>query len=206
MIKIHRDFNQHSQQWHDIRRTHIGSSKNVMAVKGKKHPSGLGVSAIDASYRIAANVMGWFDPDEEGFTNPAMEAGNEFEPYARDWYESETFNSVDEVGYITMSKWFGYSPDGLVGDHGLIEIKCPQGKGFAKFALTGVIDPDHIKQMQWGLWVSGREWCDYVVFNQYTMSGIIKRVEVDEDMHALFWKNAEAFDNLMTEHLKILKS
>ena len=204
-IQIHTDFNQHSQEWYAIRRTHIGSSKNPMAVKGKKHPSGLGVAAVEQSYKIIAGMKEWFDEDQEGFISAAMESGNEWEPYARAWYETEQLLDVSEVGYITKGDYFGYSPDGLVGDGGLIEIKCPQGKELARFMITGEIQPDHIKQMQWGMWVSGRDWCDYVVYNQFDHTGKFVTVYKDSKMHELFDTNAAAFEELMSQHLNQLK-
>jgi hypothetical protein len=74
---------------------------------------------------------------------------------------------VDQVGYILNSdyKYAGYSPDGLVGEDGLIEVKCPGNSEFMRQIITNEIPKQYFCQMQWGMFISGRKWCDYVVYN-----------------------------------------
>jgi len=94
----------------------------------------------------------------------AMERGTLDEPYARDHY-AERHAPVQEIGF--MVKHFdgysiGYSPDGLVGDKGLIEIKSREQKTQLKTVLAGEPPAENIAQMMCGLLVTGRAWCDYV--------------------------------------------
>lgn len=108
--------------------------------------------------------------------NQAMIHGTEMEPIARQWYQEETGNQVEEVG-IAIPKWdlrLGASSDGLVGDDGMIEIKCPLRMYDAirtYFYLKdrgregpNPVSPPHYAQIQMNLAVLDRDWCDYVVY------------------------------------------
>lgn len=103
----------------------------------------------------------------ETFRSAAMEHGNETEPQARAMYELETGNTVTECGFIPHPSlaMSGASPDGLVDDLGLVEIKCPQPAKHIKNLMGGTIDRAYMLQMQWQMECTGREWCDYVSFN-----------------------------------------
>ena len=103
----------------------------------------------------------------EIYTNSSMQWGTDQEPYARAAYEVAFDQMVDTVGfidhpYINMA---GASPDGLVGDAGLIEIKCPETKTALVVWLTGKIDDKYWHQMHWQMACTGRKWCDYAVFD-----------------------------------------
>ena len=122
---------------------------------------------------------------DDVFVNFAMKRGSELEPQARMAYEMATGNFVAESGiFLTDDKAFGYSSDGTIGDDGLIEIKCPLS------ALTVISMwrdgdlSDYMHQMQFGLWLTGRKWCDFVMFDP-RLRGVgkalfIKRVARDE--------------------------
>lgn len=102
----------------------------------------------------------------ESFTSAAMQHGTDTEPRARAFYELEMGMTVAEVGFVTHPSlaMAGASPDGLVGDVGLVEIKCPQPATHIK-TLTGAgIDRKYRLQMQWQMACTGREWCDFVSF------------------------------------------
>ena len=101
---------------------------------------------------------------EESYTSKHMERGNIFEPFARDLYVSER-NPVKECGFVTRQfEGFkiGYSTDGLVGDDGLIEIKCPAQAKHIKEICLETEPTAYMMQMQTGMLVTGREWCDYI--------------------------------------------
>lgn len=103
----------------------------------------------------------------ETFKSAAMEHGTETEPQARAFYEMETGLDVVECGFIphpTLAN-SGASPDGLVGEDGLVEIKCPQPAKHIKNLMGGTIDKAYALQMQWQMECTGREWCDFVSFN-----------------------------------------
>ena len=64
-----------------------------------------------------------------------------------------------------MNEYYGYSPDGLVGDDGLVEFKCPNQKTHTKYLYKGVLPTEYKAQVQGGLYVSERKWCDFVSFH-----------------------------------------
>lgn len=103
----------------------------------------------------------------ETFKSDAMVHGTETEPRARAFYELETGRTVEEVGFCQHDTLAdaGASPDGLVGEDGLVEIKCPQPAKHIKNLMGGTIDKAYALQMQWQMACTGREWCDFVSFN-----------------------------------------
>jgi predicted phage-related endonuclease len=118
---------------------------------------------------------------KEQYTNADMERGNELEEMARNSYELETGNKVEQVGFVELSEHVGGSPDGVVGEGGLMEIKCPSDPVFARFLYTRKIDPGYYAQMQMQMYVTGRKWCDYVLFNEnFPTTTVVTRVERDE--------------------------
>lgn len=117
-----------------------------------------------------------------GFSNAAMQHGIDTEPKARAAYELITGNEVIEVGFCVHPEIHqaGASPDGLVGDDGMIEIKCPNTSTHREFLVSGKIDRKYYLQMQWQMACCDREWCDFVSFDDRLMDGAghckIKRV------------------------------
>jgi putative phage-type endonuclease len=102
----------------------------------------------------------------EGFQSAAMTWGIEQEAAARAAYSARTGVLVDEVDFVdhpTMQA--GASPDGLVGDNGLIEIKCPNTSTMLEYLEDRTIPTKYRLQMQWQLAVTGRDWCDFVAFD-----------------------------------------
>lgn len=102
----------------------------------------------------------------EGFQSPAMTWGIEQEAAARDAYSARMGVLVDEVDFVdhpTMQA--GASPDGLVGEDGLIEIKCPNTSTMLEYLEDRTIPQKYRLQIQWQLAVTGRDWCDFVAFD-----------------------------------------
>lgn len=121
---------------------------------------------------------------EESFKSAAMQAGNELEAKARQLYQEETFNLVSQAGFIkTDCGNFGYSPDGLVGDEGRIEIKCLEAEAHSEIILNNKMPNDYKCQVQGGLWISEAKWCDFVAYNHYhpTKKLLIFRIYRDEE-------------------------
>lgn len=119
---------------------------------------------------------------EESFLNKDMERGNELEPEARQAYQEYVFCEVQEVGFMSC-KDCGYSPDGLVGEDGLIEIKCPNQTTHTKYLYEDRLPVEYWAQCQGGLMVSGRKYLDFISYNPTFEhnSLFIKRVYRDED-------------------------
>jgi len=105
-------------------------------------------------------------PQGSDFTNAAMQFGTETEPLARSAYEADTGFSVDQVGMVihpTIER-SGASPDGLVGNSGLAEIKCPKVATHLAYLVAGVVPTTYKNQMSWQMACTGRDWCDFVSF------------------------------------------
>lgn len=105
---------------------------------------------------------------EEGFTNAAMMRGTELEPVAREVYALNEFDAViSEVGLIDHPTIAGFaaSPDGIVNDDGLIEIKCPNTWTHLQTLKTGVPKYQYLLQMHAQMMCTGRKWCDFVSFD-----------------------------------------
>lgn len=125
----------------------------------------------------AERITGYVEPT---YTTADMERGNLSEPLARDKY-AEHYAPVSEVGFMVRDfGWgkIGYSPDGLVGESGLIEIKAPKQKKHLATILADAVPLEYMAQCQTGLLVSGREWIDFVSYNG-GMPLWTKRVEPD---------------------------
>ncbi len=102
---------------------------------------------------------------ESGYTNAAMERGILLEPEARAAYEAESGLLVDTVGFIIHDELLtGASPDGLIGEDGGIEIKCPGAAAHLDY-LRGEIPNDYKLQVIHSLWLTGRQWWDFASFN-----------------------------------------
>jgi len=103
----------------------------------------------------------------ESFTTPAMQWGIDQEPHARAAYSAKTGNLVDEVGFIDHPEieGAGASPDGVVEEDGLIEIKCQSLANSLDFILTEKIPSRYRMQMQWQMACTGRPWCDFVSYD-----------------------------------------
>jgi len=124
----------------------------------------------------------------EGFkTTAAMQHGIDTEDEAREQYSATAFEFVEEVGFISEGDYLGCSPDGLIGDDGGVEIKCPQMATHLSYVLKGDKAWKAYKwQVQGSLWVTGRSWWDWVSYcPQFGEQGlIIQRVIRDDEMFA----------------------
>ena len=122
----------------------------------------------------------------ETFQNGAMQRGIDLEPEARAAYELHELVAVQQVDFIEHpTLWYvGCSPDGLVGDDGMVEIKCPASAAKHYDALmTGAHAVEYAWQLQGQLWVSGRQWVDAVSYDPRFPPGLqlaIVRVMRDE--------------------------
>lgn len=132
---------------------------------------------------------------EQVFANADMERGTLSEPFARDIY-SEYYAPVTEVGFMVRDYGayrMGYSPDGLVGEDGLIEIKSPRQKKHLATILADEVPLEYMAQCQAGLLVSGREWIDFISYNG-GMPLWHKRVTPDDKWQKAILEAVEAFE------------
>jgi putative phage-type endonuclease len=132
------------------------------------------------------------------FTNAAMIHGTETEPEARRAYEFFVDRDVQQVGFaphptILMA---GASPDGLVGDDGLLELKCPNTATHIDTLLSATIPDKYVKQMQFQMACTGRQWCDFASYDNRLperMRLFVKRVDRDAEAIAEIEREVTAF-------------
>jgi hypothetical protein len=146
---------------------------------------------------VAERITGHTDPT---YMSDDMERGWEDEPRAREKY-AEYNMPVTELGFMELETpaWtLGYSPDGLVGDSGLIEIKSRRPKKHLQTILADQVPAENLAQIQAGLFVSGREWCDYISYSG-GMPLWVKRVEADTAWHDAIAAAMTAFEKAAGE-------
>ena len=171
-MKLH-NFKQGTLEWQKIRLGKLTAS-HAQAISSQ----GKGLETL--AYNKVAEIL--TGKAEEGYTNGDMERGHELEMMARNAYELETGNLVKEVGFCQLDEHCGCSPDGLVGDEGLVEFKCPNNKVFVEYMYSKKVDTGYVWQMQMQMFITDRKWCDYAVFAQdFPKSLIVKRIERDEE-------------------------
>lgn len=177
-LKIYEDLEQGSDAWLAARcgivtASVVGQLITPKTIKPAVNDTSRGLTATLAAERIT----GFVEPMQ---ASQAMERGTLDEPYAREIY-SEHYAEATEVGFMVRDDWgfrLGYSPDGLVGDDGLIEIKSRNQRIQLGTILADEVPLTNMAQIQCGLMVSGRDWCDYVSYSG-GMPLYVKRVLPD---------------------------
>ena len=184
------DCRQQSEEWERWRNRPTASefSSFITPVHGDYSKQATAYAA-----KILAKRLGVYVEPPPSFW---MEWGLEHEPQARAAYTAETGNAVREVGFILPDKTdaYGGSPDGLVGEEGLIEIKCPAPETLIAYHATG-FPLQYRPQVQGLLLISGRAWCDFWVWHP-AIKPFLLRVEADLDYQA---KIAEGLLKLLEE-------
>jgi putative phage-type endonuclease len=127
----------------------------------------VGEAATRRAYRIQLCTERLTGIPVQGYQNAAMLWGTATEPEARDAYEAMTGALVEQVGFIRHPElaWVGASPDGCLDDDGLLEIKCPESTTHLEWMLEERLPPKHMPQVQFQLWVTGRQWVDFVSYD-----------------------------------------
>jgi putative phage-type endonuclease len=172
---------QRSDEWFAARLGKVTGSR-VSDVMSKTKS---GYSATRANYMAQLICERLTGVKAESFTSAAMEWGVEQEPFAIAAYEAMHEVFVEAVGFIEHPAiaLAGASPDGLVGADGLVEIKCPNSATHIDTLLNGDVDSKYIKQMQWQMACTGRQWCDFVSFDPRLPGNLqlfVKRIPRDE--------------------------
>lgn len=154
---------QGSAAWHQIRLGKVTASRVADVVAKTKS----GPSASRANYMAQLVAERLTGTPTESYTNGAMQWGTDMEPEARTAYEFLHNAAVAEIGFvdhptIAMS---GASPDGLVGDDGLVEIKCPNTATHIETLRSGTVPGKYVTQMLWQMACTGRRWCDFCSYD-----------------------------------------
>lgn len=173
---------QGSREWLSARAGLITASRIADLMAKTK----TGESAGRANYRaqlVAERLTGM---PQESFSNAAMQWGTEQEPMARSMYEIKAGVMIDQIA-IAMHPSIsltGASPDGLIGNDGLIEIKCPNTATHIEYAVSGKPPGKYVMQMLWQMECTGRQWCDFVSYDPRMpeeMRLFVVRVNRDEE-------------------------
>lgn len=122
----------------------------------------------------------------EYYLSQAMQWGLETEPQARVAYEMRQGVYVETTGFVPHHRIpsAGCSPDGFVGDDGMVEIKCPETRTHIRYLVDAEIDEKYVLQMQWQMACCQRQWCDYVSFDPrlpLSCQLSIKRIHANPD-------------------------
>lgn len=191
-ITYHPNLIQGSDEWHAERRGRICASevRHIITPTLKIADNDQTRSHV---YELAAQRI--TDYTEPTYLGDEMLRGTVDEPIARQLYH-DNFSPVIECGFITNDDHgftIGYSPDGLVGDDGLIEVKGRRQKFTVQSIVDGEVPKEHMLQIQTGLLVTGRKWCDYLSFTG-GMPLLPIRVYPDEAVHDAIIKACTAFE------------
>jgi putative phage-type endonuclease len=172
---------QGSESWFQVRIGKVTASRVADVIAKTK----TGYSASRDNYMAQLICERLTGLKGESFTNAAMQHGTDTEPLARAAYEALKDVLVDEVGFVPHPtiQMAGASPDGLVGEDGLIEIKCPNTATHIDTLLSETVPSKYFTQMQFQLSCTGRKYCDFVSFDNRLppeLQLFVKRVPRDE--------------------------
>lgn len=188
------DCEQGSESWKAARCGKLGASSiaDMMA----KTKTGWSASRANLAARLICERLTGVPQDT--YSSAAMQWGTDQEPAARAMYEFLRDTEVQRVGLVLHPEIDNShaSPDGLVGESGLIEIKCPLTATHIETLLTETVDGRYIKQMQWQMACTGRTWCDFVSFDPRLPPEkqiFIRRVERDDAMISELEREAKIF-------------
>lgn len=176
------DCEQRTEAWYAARCGSLGASAIADALAKLKDGKTPGSTSTNLRAKLVVERLTGIQ--EDGFKSAAMQHGIDFEDAARMAYEAHTGEFVSQVGLVKHPHINGThaSPDGLVGDDGLVEIKCPNSATHIETLKSGKIPTKYIYQMQWQMVCADRLWCDFVSYDPRLSEGLqlfVKRVERD---------------------------
>ena len=195
---------QQTPEWYEAKLGKVSASRCADLMAKTKS----GYSASRKNYMMELIIARLTGVYPESFTSPAMQWGIETEAEAREQYEAETLNIVEECGFISLNENIGCSPDGLIGEEGLLEIKCPNSATHIETLMSGKVDRKYILQMQFQLWVTGRKWCDFVSYDPrwpVELRLYIQRIGRDEETIAEIKKEVDLFIREMSHMMNKIK-
>ena len=202
-MEIIKGIEQGSEEWLDMRLGWITASRFKDVIAG-----GQGKTRKAYMYQLAAEAVS--NERIETYSSEYMEWGTAVEPQARSMYEFDNLVDVEEVSFIKLNQInkIGISPDGLVGDKGGLEIKCPKTTTQIETFLSGKMPSIHKAQVQGSLWVTGREWWDFVSFDP-RIDGEARyfctRIERDEQYISELEEKCLAFEKELIEIVNTLR-
>lgn len=167
-ITYYRDLIQGSEEWHAARCGLITASEVKLLLTPTLKPANNDKSRAHLWELAAQRITGYVEP---AYISDDMLRGHEDEVRARNLYRQH-FAEVEQVGFVTNYRWgfaLGCSPDGLVGDDGMIEVKSRRQKyqvqTIVEHHRDGAIPPEYLLQVQAQMLVTGRRWCDLISYS-----------------------------------------
>ena len=189
-MKIH-NFEQRTEDWYNIRKGKMTASNAETIIA-----NGKGLETY--IYNLMAEY--YSSAEKENYINADMQRGIDLEPEAKIEFQFYTGLDIKEVGCVELNEYILASPDGLIGDDGLIEIKCPNDSIYFKLLLSNNIKPEYIAQMQMQMYVTERQYCYFVSYNpNFEKSLYIKKISRDEEMIDKLKKGLERGTELIKE-------
>lgn len=198
-ITYHREIYQGTDEWMAARCGLLTASEMKLILTPTLKVADNDKSRSHLHELLAQRITGYVEPC---YISDDMLRGQEDEAEARAIY-SKHFAPVEEVGFVTNDEWgftLGYSPDGLVGTDGLIEIKSRRQKFQVGTIIDGAIPDEHTIQIQTGLLVTGRKWCDFVSYCGGLPMAVV-RAFPDETIQAAIIEAATGFEARLAEKL-----
>jgi len=175
-MKVH-NFEQGTEEWHDMRLGKLtGSDFHIFFGSSSTKQSKIEQLAAERILKLKS--------DSKKISNIHIERGHDLEPDACSIYELINNVIVKNVGFIELDEFAGCSPDGLIGDDGMIEIKSKDNHTFIKQVIKGLdgIEPTYKTQIQFNLFATDRKWCDYICYNpNFSHSTYIERIYIDDE-------------------------
>lgn len=201
-ITYHKDLIQGSDEWRAARCGLLTASEMERIITPSKLEYAKNETSRTHVYELLAQrITKYVEPS---YISDDMLRGKDDEIDAIRYYQDAGFGYVQTVGFITNDKWgftLGYSPDALVGDDGVIEVKGRRQKYQAETIVKGKMPADYMIQVQTGLLVSERKWCDFISFCG-GMPMAVLRVEADERVQEAIVKAATTFHELLDTMLE----
>lgn len=196
---------QGTPEWKEARLGKVTASRVADVIAKTK----TGVSASRANYAAQLIAERLTCTAADGYTNAAMQWGTETEDSARAAYEFHTGVVIEQVGFIRHPsiEMSGASPDGLAGEDGLIECKCPNTATHIETLIGGKVPSKYVTQMQWQMACTGRKWCDFVSYDPRMperMRLFIQRVNRDDKLIDELEGEVVGFLGELDERMKVL--
>jgi len=197
---------QRSEEWYAVRLGKVTASRVADVIAKTK----TGYGASRANYMAELICERLTGTKGESFVSSAMQWGVDREPEARAAYEASSGSLVTEIGFAPHNSidGSGASPDGLIDNEGLVEIKCPQTATHLDTLLTETVPAKYITQMQWQMACTGRKWCDFVSYDPRLperMQLFVKRITRDDAFIEQLEREVSSFLNEMEEKLAKLE-
>lgn len=183
---------QRSDEWYEVRLGVPSASSFDKLITMKGEPS---KQAEKYLYKLAGEKVSGIV--EDTYQNGAMIRGCELEDEARELYQFITGNDVEQVGFC-LTDYCGCSPDGLIGDDGGLEIKCPNMATHVEYLLNGGLPSTYYQQVHGSMYVTGRKWWDFMSYYP-NIKPFIVRVERDEAFMKAFDAQIKQFSQRLNE-------